>query len=267
MNCILITGAAGKIGSTLREGLRGRYAVLRLSDLAPLDPARAGEEIVRADLADLAEVEAAMRGVDCVVHLGAIPGEDTSGQDPAQQRGRNLECVRGGAATRCASRHLCKLASRGRVLSARPLIDQMVIRRPDGHYGVSKVFGEAAGRLFADKHGLAVACLRIGAFRDKPADRRLLRVWLSPRDVVQLVGCCIEAPDYHFIVVYGVSDNTRNRYRNAGSSSSAIGRRTKQRIMRPTSCAPRTPRMRSRGNSTAAPIREMGFDGDLARIE
>ncbi len=77
MNRILITGAAGKIGSTLREGLRGRYAVLRLSDIAPLDPARAGEEIVRADLADLAEVEAAMQGVDCVVHLGAIAGEDT----------------------------------------------------------------------------------------------------------------------------------------------------------------------------------------------
>src|SRR5215813_7507964 len=54
MNRILITGAAGKIGSTLREGLRGRYAVLRLSDIARLDPARAGEEIVRADLADLA---------------------------------------------------------------------------------------------------------------------------------------------------------------------------------------------------------------------
>src|ERR1041384_5485930 len=77
MNRILITGAAGKIGSTLREGLCGRYAVLRLSDIAPLDPVRAGEENVRADLPDLAEVEAAMRGVDCVVHLGAIPGEDT----------------------------------------------------------------------------------------------------------------------------------------------------------------------------------------------
>ena len=42
MNRILITGAAGKIGNTLREGLRGRYAVLRLSDIAPLDPACAG---------------------------------------------------------------------------------------------------------------------------------------------------------------------------------------------------------------------------------
>src|ERR1043166_3490 len=77
MNRILITGAAGKIGNTLREGLRGRYAMLRLSDIAPLDPAGAGEEIVRADLTDLAAVEAAMQGIDCVVHLGAIPGEDT----------------------------------------------------------------------------------------------------------------------------------------------------------------------------------------------
>src|SRR6476469_6938470 len=76
MNRILITGAAGKIGSTLREGLRGRYPTLRLSDIAPLDPAYPGEEIVRADLADLDQVENAMRGVDCVVHLGAVPGED-----------------------------------------------------------------------------------------------------------------------------------------------------------------------------------------------
>ena len=49
---------------------------MRLSDIAPLDPARDGEEIARADLTDLAAVEAAMRGVDCVVHLGAVPGDD-----------------------------------------------------------------------------------------------------------------------------------------------------------------------------------------------
>ncbi|HWP17209.1 MAG TPA: NAD(P)-dependent oxidoreductase, partial [Xanthobacteraceae bacterium] len=77
MNRILITGAAGKIGSTLREGLRGRYPVLRLSDIGQLGPARDGEEIAPADLTDLASVEDAMKGVDCVVHLGAIPGEDT----------------------------------------------------------------------------------------------------------------------------------------------------------------------------------------------
>ena len=77
MNRILITGAAGKIGGTLREGLRGQYPVLRLSDVAPLGSARDGEELAPADLTDLSAVEAVMKGVDCVVHLGAIPGEDT----------------------------------------------------------------------------------------------------------------------------------------------------------------------------------------------
>ena len=216
MNRILITGAAGKIGSTLREGLRGRYPVLRLSDIAPLDPARAGEEIVRADLADLAEVEVAMRGVDCVVHLGAIAGEDTWDKIlPSNVVGtwNVFEAARRQGVHRiiyASSHHAVGYYRRAR------FIDQMVVPRPDGVYGVSKVFGEAVGRLFADKHGLSVACLRIGAFRDKPTDRRLLHVWLSPRDAVQLVGCCIDAPDYHFIVVYGVSNNTRNRYRNAG---------------------------------------------------
>ena len=59
MNRILITGAAGNIGRTLREGLRGRYPVLRLSDIAPMDAARAGEEIAPADLTDFAQVDAA----------------------------------------------------------------------------------------------------------------------------------------------------------------------------------------------------------------
>ena len=77
MNRILITGAAGNIGRTLREGLRGRYPVLRLSDIAPLGAAGAGEEIAPADLTDFAQVEAAMQGVDCVVHLGGISVEDT----------------------------------------------------------------------------------------------------------------------------------------------------------------------------------------------
>jgi len=146
-------------------------------------------------------------------------------------------------------------------------IDQMVVPRPDGVYGVSKVFGEAVGRLFADKHGLSVACLRIGAFRDKPADRRLLHVWLSPRDAVQLVGCCIDAPDYHFIVVYGVSNNTRNRYRNAGVEF--LGYRPQDKSEDYAADILRTPDTEdaiSREFHGGA-YTQMGFDGDLARIE
>src|SRR6476659_6296261 len=216
MNRILIAGAAGKIGSTLREGLRGRYPSLRLTDIAPLGEARDREEIVPADLADLAAVETAMQGVDCVVHLGAVPGEDTWDRIlPANVVGtwNVFEAARRQDVRRvvyASSHHAVGFYRRERD------IDQAVVPRPDGIYGVSKVFGEATGRLFADKHGLSVANLRIGAFRDKPIDRRLLYVWLSPRDAVHLVQCCIDEPAYHFIVVYGVSDNARNRYRNVG---------------------------------------------------
>ncbi|TCU11780.1 NAD-dependent epimerase/dehydratase family protein [Rhizobium sullae] len=267
MNRILITGAAGKIGSTLREGMRGRYAVLRLSDIAPLDPARAGEEIMRADLTDLAEVEGAMRDVDCVVHLGAIAGEDTWDKIlPHNVVGtwNVFEAARRQGVHRviyASSHHVVGFYRRAR------FIDQTVAPRPDGVYGVSKVFGEAVGRLFADKHGLSVACLRIGAFRDKPADRRLLPIWLSPRDAVRLVGCCIDAPDYHFIVVYGVSNNRRNRYRNAGIES--LGYRPQDDSEDYAADILSTPDLEDAISRQfhGGLYAQMGFDGDLARIE
>jgi uronate dehydrogenase len=267
MNRILITGAAGKIGSTLREGLRGRYASLRLTDIAPLDPAGPGEEIVQADLTDLASVEAAMRGVDCVVHLGAVPGEDTWDKIlPNNIVGtwNVFEAARRQGVRRfvyASSHHAVGFYRRERD------IDQTDVPRPDGIYGVSKVFGEAVGRLFADKHGLSVACLRIGAFRDKPEDRRLLLVWLSPRDTVHLVQCCIDAPDYHFITVYGVSDNARSKYRNVGLEFLGYKPQDKSEdyavdIMRTPDTEDVISRQFHGGMYTP-----MGFDGDLSRIE
>jgi len=267
MNRILITGAAGKIGSTLREGLRGRYPVLRLSDIGQLGPARDGEEIAPADLTDLASVEDAMKGVDCVVHLGAIPGEDAWEKIlPNNIVGTwNLfEAARRQGVRRvvyASSHHAVGFYRRARV------IDSTVVPRPDGIYGVSKVFGEGVGRLFADKHGLSVACLRIGAFRDKPNDRRLLYVWLSPRDAVHLVECCIDAPDYHFITVYGVSDNARGKYRNIGLEFLGYKPQDKAEdyaadIMRAPDTEDAISRQFHGGMYTP-----MGFDGDTARIE
>jgi len=78
MTRVLITGAAGHIGKVLRQGLRGRYELLRLSDIAPLGgAAAAGEELVQADVQDFAATHASMKGIDCVVHLGGVPIEDS----------------------------------------------------------------------------------------------------------------------------------------------------------------------------------------------
>ena len=73
---VLITGAAGRIGRTLRDGLAGRYALLRLADIAGQDEAGPGEELVACDVADMAAVERAVAGIDVIVHLAAVPDED-----------------------------------------------------------------------------------------------------------------------------------------------------------------------------------------------
>lgn len=80
---------------------------------------------------------------------------------------------------------------------------------PDGFYGVGKAAAEALCSRYHDQHGLAVACLRIGSFRERPTTRRHLRTWLSPNDAVRLVDACLRAPDLGFAVAFGISGNTR----------------------------------------------------------
>ncbi|MDA0574908.1 NAD-dependent epimerase/dehydratase family protein [Burkholderia gladioli] len=219
MSKVLITGAAGQIGRVLREGLRGAYPLLRLADIAEQQPAREGEQVVTVDINDPDALLRAMDGIDCVVHLAGIPDEDSW----ERIRRMNIEgCYNVFEAARLAGVKRLIFASSNHAVGFHRrdrMIDDQVQPRPDSRYGVSKVFGEALGRLYADKHGLSVACLRIGSFRpdDRPSAPRHLYTWISHRDTVQLVRRAIDHPDYHFVVVYGVSHNARNRWDNANA--------------------------------------------------
>jgi uronate dehydrogenase len=90
------------------------------------------------------------------------------------------------------------------------MIDSDVPVRPDTYYGVSKAFGEALGRLYADKWGLEVAWIRIGTVNaeNKPLTVRHLSTWLSYRDAAALFKACLEAP-LDFAIVYGISKTSR----------------------------------------------------------
>src|ERR1700722_3494005 len=216
MKRILITGAAGQIGVALRTGLRGSYPLVRLLDIAPLGKAEGGEEVITADIRDIAAMERAMTGIDCVVHLAGASVESPWDKVlPLNIEGcfNVFEAARRQGAKRvifASSNHAVGFHRRER------FIDNTVVPRPDTRYGVSKVFGEALGRLYADKYGLSVACLRIGTFRkpDRPAEARQLLTWISHRDMVQLARRCIDYPNYHFVTVYGVSNNLRCRWDN-----------------------------------------------------
>lgn len=216
MKRVLITGAAGAIGSVLRRGLRSRYGLLRLADSRPVDAAAAGEETVRGDVTDMETALAMTRGIDCLVHLAGIPQED-SWENILQANIVGTYTVFEAAYRNGVKRVI--YASSNHVIGfhrAERELDTAAPLRPDSRYGVSKVFGEALGRLYADKFGMDVFCLRIGSFRPAPEDRRQLATWLSPDDAVRLVTACIEAPGRGFVVAYGVSANRRRRWINEG---------------------------------------------------
>jgi len=217
MKHILITGAAGQIGAALRKGLRGSYPLVRLLDVAPLGKAEGKEEVITADIRDSAAIEKAMEGIDCVVHLAGASVESPWDKVlPLNIEGcyNTFEAARRQCVKRvifASSNHAVGFHRRER------FIDNTVVPRPDTRYGVSKVFGEAVGRLYADKYGLSVACLRIGTFRtpDRPIEARQLLTWISHRDMVQLARRCIDHQNYHFVTVYGVSNNLRSRWDNS----------------------------------------------------
>lgn len=217
MKRILITGAAGQIGKALRQGLRGSYPLIRLLDVAPLGAAENGEEVCPADIRNIAALDSAMTGIECVVHLAGQSVEaEWDKVLPLNIEGcyNVFEAARRRGVKRivfASSNHAVGFHRRER------FIDNDAMPRPDTRYGLSKVFGEALGRLYADKYGLSVACLRIGTFvtPDRPTDARQLLTWISHRDMVQLVRRCIDHPNYHFVIAYGVSNNLRSRWDNS----------------------------------------------------
>jgi uronate dehydrogenase len=209
MHRVLITGAAGTVGTILRNGLRGRFQALRLLDIAPLGAAQQGEELVSADVRDLAAVIEATADVDAVIHLAGIPDEDSFHRilDVNMVGTYNvLEAARRQHAQRVV------LASSAHVTGFYPTSQRIgpdVPPRPDTFYGLGKAFAENLGRLYADKHHLEVVCVRIGTLADHPTAPRHLSTWLSPRDAVQLFHRCLVAPDVGFTVCYGSSANPR----------------------------------------------------------
>lgn len=207
---LAVTGAAGTIGTVMRHALRGESERMLLLDRVPLR-AETPDELTRTvDLLDAAAMESALSGADSVLHLGGIPDEAPL-PDLLQANLLGTHHVLE-AARRTGVRRVV-MASSNRVTGFYPTghrtrPDEPV--RPDGLYGVSKAALEALGRLYADKFGLSVICLRIGTFRDAPAAPRDLATWLSPRDAVGFVRAALNAPpSVGFAVAYAVSANTR----------------------------------------------------------
>ena len=214
MKTVMITGAAGLVGSALREHLRAHYRLVLLDRVA-IAPLAERETAVTSDIRDAAALLSAMQGVDAVVHLA---GEPTETDWPAIL-GANIDgCYQTVEAARLAGVRRFVFASSNHAIgyhARSEKLDETCATRPDTRYGLSKVFGESLLRLYADKFGLTSVCLRIGTLLrpDAPRELRHLSTWVSHRDLAQLVRCSIEA-DIVYEIAWGVSANTRSWWRD-----------------------------------------------------
>jgi NAD(P)-dependent dehydrogenase (short-subunit alcohol dehydrogenase family) len=206
---ILITGAAGAVGTLLRPRLARPDRTLRLLDVSELTP-REGEEAVQASVTDLDALTKACEGVDAVLHLGGISVEapwadildvNVNGTYTVFEAARRAGVPR---VVFASSNHAVgyRTPDEYPLTAATPPL-------PDTYYGVSKVAGEALGALYHHRYGLDVVCVRIMTCFAEPPNPRALATWLSPDDCARLMEACLAAPDPGYRIVYGVSRNTR----------------------------------------------------------
>lgn len=204
---VVVTGAAGRVGTYLRHAdgglaLRGWTPIL-------LDVKDPGEPFTHVDILDEDALTAAMTGADAVVHLAAIPGEDTWDailRTNIDGTYRVLEAARRAGVRRVVLASSCHAVG---FYPADEIARTDRTTRPDTFYGVSKVADEALASLYADRYGLETVSLRIGQCDDVPRTAFHLGIWLSPGDVVRLVDAALRGPVDGHCIAYGVSANTR----------------------------------------------------------
>ena len=205
---VLITGAAGRLGSELRRGLAPLARRLRLSDVVEIANLQPNEDAVICDLADEAAILSLTQGVDAIVHFGGVPME-RSWDSILNANIRGSYHIYEGARKAGVKRVI--YASSVHAIGYHELetqIDAHAPHRPDGLYGLSKCFVEDLGRLYWDKFGIETAALRIFSSFPEPADRRMLWSYLSFDDCIRLVTAALTAPRVGFTVSFGLSDNT-----------------------------------------------------------
>lgn len=245
---VLLTGAFGRVGTAVIDGLADREEY----EFTYLDvDTRPEHESVTADVAEYDELRPAVEGMDAVIHLAGCPRTD--GTWPEVLRNNVIGTYNAVEAAAAAGVERFVFASTNHVVGMYEVenepdvyaadfdltVDHTAPFRPDSYYGVSKLLGEGLGRYYVEhpdhEHPRRFYALRICGVRhpewDHPYgdaergveegrwdrgsaayERAVARgkaMWASRRDFARLVDCCLTDASVEFGVFYGVSDNDR----------------------------------------------------------
>lgn len=236
---VLVTGMSGLIGSALHREVGDRYGWVALNR-RPV----AGVQTVQADIGDLAAIRPAFDGVDTVVHLAAnasvsAPWEEILHAnvigtynvfEAARQAGvrRVVYASSGATVSAIQKEEPYRALVEGRysdIDESWPMLTHQSMPRPNGLYGVSKVWGEVLARHFVDTSPLSILCLRIGYVgkEDRPTDLAHYANWCSQRDVVQAITRCIEARDDLRYDIFFVTSANKWSYRDLEHTREVLG--------------------------------------------
>lgn len=214
LKTLLLTGAAGGVGKAIRPLLREIAEKVVLSDMVDIADLASHETFVKCDLSIREEVDAAVAGVDGIIHLGGISVErpfELILKGNIEGVYNLYEAARHNGQPRiifASSNHTIGFHRRDEKLDGNSSV------RPDTLYGVSKCFGENLASFYFDKFGQETLSVRIGSLTAKPQNSRMLATWLSAQDFVSLCARGFEAPRLGNAVVYGASDNLESWWDN-----------------------------------------------------
>ena len=224
---VALSGASGAIGRVLRPKLLEHGVDLRSAGGSkPLEPLSPAEDVMHGDLRDPAVVDRLLNGVGVLIHMAG-----TSVERPLPEIGENnlrglFEVYEGARRNRVRR---VVFASSNHAFGMHAVTDKLPLDapfRPDGLYGLSKMWGEGMARMYWDKHGIEGISLRIGSALPRPTEFRHLSTWLGHDDLVHLIVRCIEAPPVGYLAVWGVSANARSYWTPTGSEP--LGYRPRQ---------------------------------------
>lgn len=209
MKKLVLTGAAGRLGSYLRGPLSQMCDTLISTDIAEsIGDLAQNEQYVRADVAKMDEIGPLLEGADMVVHFGAIADEAPFDAilGPNIIGAYNIwEAAHRNGVRRvvyASSIHAVGMHSKADGIG----VDAP--HRPDSFYGLAKCFAEDLARMYWDKRGIEAVCMRIFSCA-QVSNPRAVSTWLSYDDLIHLVQRAIDTPVTGFSIVYGISDNDR----------------------------------------------------------
>ena len=201
---VVVTGAAGQIGSAVRPFLAQLFDSVRLVDLVRMTVNAANESVLIGDVNDRSVVDQAYANADALIHLAGV----ASTSPWADLLDANVTGVAAllAHAERSGIRRIA-LASTMHVMGLYRRDERITPHmkaRPDSPAAATRLLGEQVGQWHAARTGARVASVRIGCFKPTREESEPCS-WIGPEDLARLFHHVLMHPRGNAPIVHAVA--------------------------------------------------------------